>query len=79
LYKKLNRVICVNNNYWNKLFSGLYSDDLVSFVALLQFMNHFDNPDEIYNNGLNMQPEYYNAFVLKRLQERYRLMGVKTK
>lgn len=41
LYKKLYLAICENNKYWYKTFSGIYSDDLVSFVALLQFMNHF--------------------------------------
>lgn len=43
LYKKLYQVICVNNDYWYKSYAGLYSDDLVAFVALLQFMNHFDD------------------------------------
>jgi hypothetical protein len=73
LYKKLYQVICVNNDYWYKSYAGLYSDDLVSYVALLQFMNHFNDVEEI-RNELNMQPEYYNAFVCERLQERYQIM-----
>jgi hypothetical protein len=73
LYKKLYQVICVNNDYWYKSYAGLYSDDLVSFVALLQFMNHFNDVEEI-RNQLSMQPEYYNAFVCERLQERYQIM-----
>lgn len=74
LYKKLYRVICENNDYWYKSYAGNYSDDLVSFIALLQFMNHFENIDQIHNSGLDMQPEYYNAFVCERLQDRYRIM-----
>lgn len=74
LYKKLYRVICENNDYWYKSYAGIYSDDLVSFVALLQFMNHFENIDQIHNSGLDMQPKHYNAFVCERLQDRYRIM-----
>ena len=74
LYKKLYRVICENNNYWYKSFAGIYSDDLVSFVSLLQFINHFEVAEEIYDNKLGMQPEYYNSFVMERLRERYRIM-----
>ena len=74
LYKKLYRLICENNKYWYKIFSGIYSDDLVSFVALLQFMNHFSDADEIRNSNIEMQPEYYNAFVCESLNERYKIM-----
>lgn len=74
LYKKLYRVICENNVYWYKSFSGIYSDDMVSFVALLQFMNHFSDADEIRNSKIEMQPEYYNAFVCESLNERYKIM-----
>ncbi|MBD5540957.1 MAG: hypothetical protein HDR00_07140 [Lachnospiraceae bacterium] len=74
LYKKLYRVICENNNYWYKIYAGIYSDDLVAFVALLQYMNHFENVDEIQNDKLEMQSEYYNTFVCECLQERYKIM-----
>lgn len=74
LYKKLYRVVCVNNYYWYKTYSGIYSDDLVSFVTLLQFMNHFEDAAEIRNSELKMQPEYYNSFVCERLQERYEII-----
>lgn len=74
LYKKLYQVVCVNNDYWYKTYAGIYSDDLVSFVALLQFMNHFSNAEEMRKNNLDMQPEYYNAFVCERLQERFGIM-----
>ena len=73
LYKKLYQVICVNNDYWYKSYAGLYSDDLVAFVALLQFMNHFEDEEDI-RQELKKQPEYYNAFVCERLQERYQIM-----
>ena len=74
LYKQLYRVICENNNYWYQIYSGIYSDDLVSFVALLQFMNHFEDATMIRNSEVKMLPEYYNAFVCERLQERYSII-----
>ena len=74
LYKKLYLAICENNKYWYKTFSGIYSDDLVSFVALLQFMNHFSDADEIRKSNIEMQPEYYNAFVCESLNKRYEIM-----
>ena len=74
LYKKLYRVICENNDYWYKSFSRIYSDDLVAFVAFLQFMNHFSAADEIRNSKIEMQPEYCNAFVCESLNEHYKIM-----
>ena len=74
LYKKLYRVICENNHHWYQIYSGIYSDDLVSFVALLQFMNHFEDATMIRNSEVKMLPEYYNAFVCERLQERYSII-----
>ena len=74
LYKKLYRAICENNKYWYKTFSGIYSDDLVSFVALLQFMNHFSDADEIRKSNIEMQSEYYNAFVCESLNKHYEIM-----
>ena len=74
LYKKIYWVICENNHYWYKAISGIYSDDLVAFIALLQFMNHFSDADEIRNNKIEMQPEYYNAFVCENLSKRYEIM-----
>lgn len=78
LYKRLYKIICVDNNYWYKTYSGIYSDDLVAFISLLQFMNHFKNVNEIRNSGLDMQPEYYNSTAINALQSRYDLM-LKTK
>lgn len=77
LYKKLYQVICENNDHWYKSYAGIYSDDLVVFVALLQFMNHFSDAEEICSSKIEMQPEYYNAFVCERLSECYKMMGNK--
>ena len=37
-------------------------------------MNHFSDADEIRNKKIEMQPEYYNAFVCENLNEHYEIM-----
>lgn len=66
LYKKLYRLICVWQPAWYKAYSGIYSDDLVTFNALLNFMNHFESVDQLRAN-LDMQGEYFNAFACSQL------------
>lgn len=74
LYKKLYQVICVNNDHWYKSYAGIYSDDLVAFVALLQFMNQFSDAEEIRRSEIGMQPEHYNTFACERLEDLYKIM-----
>ncbi len=71
LYKKLHKIICIDNKYWYNTFSGIYSDDLISFVSLLQYMSHFKSADEIRENDFEMLPEYFNAFVCENLQRHF--------
>ena len=75
LYKRLHKIICIDNDYWYKTYAGTFSDDLVAFVSLLQFMNHFGNVDEIRLASYKMQPEYYNSFVCNALSQRFELMS----
>lgn len=66
LYKKLYRLICEWQPAWYKSYSGIYSDDLVLFNALLNFMNHFESVEQIQND-IDMQGEYFNAFACEQL------------
>lgn len=59
------------------MYAGNCSDNLVIFVALLQYMNHFESADEIRKGNIEMLPEYYNAFTCESLLERYKVMGNK--
>ena len=77
LYKKLYQIICVDNKYWYSTYSGIYSDDLVVFIALLQFMSQFENAEALRNENYDILPEHFNAFVCQALQERYAVMGNK--
>lgn len=66
LYKKLYRIICEWQPAWYKSYSGIYSDDLVVFNALLNFMNHFESVEQI-RADIDMQGEYFNAFACEQL------------
>ena len=66
LYKKLYRLICEWQPAWYKSYSGIYSDDLVVFNALLNFMNHFESVEQI-RADIDMQGEYFNAFACDQL------------
>ena len=71
LYKKLYHILLVINNDWYKIYAGNYSDDLISLLGLLDYMNHFKSADEIHNN-FDMHPEYCNSCMCSRLEEHFK-------
>ena len=73
LYKQLYRIMLRINNDWYKIFAGNYSDDLASFLGLLEFMNHFDSAKDI-EQDIDMQPEYYNSHICRRLETHFKRM-----
>ncbi len=73
LYKKLHQVAIELNKAWYKVFAGTYSDDLIVFIALLGFMNHFQSVEDI-KKSLDMQGEYFNAYCCKYLAEHFEQM-----
>lgn len=76
IYKKLYCLICEWQPAWYKSYSGTYSDDLVLFNALLNFMNHFESIEQIQEN-INMQGEYFNAFACEQLENYFKLRKCK--
>lgn len=72
LYKKLRFVICELNNAWYKSFAGNYSDDLISLIALLNYMDHFSSVDEIAD--IEKQGEYFNSFCCDCLADHFTKM-----
>lgn len=70
LYKRFYHIICELNNSWYKSFCGIYSDDVISLVALLSFMNHFSSVDEI-KNDIDLQSEYFNSYTCQSLEDYY--------
>lgn len=73
LYKKLYKIIFINNRHWYSTYAGIYSDEFLVFLSLLQFMNHFKSVEEIRDN-IEMQPEYFNAFAGENIKEHYKKM-----
>ena len=73
LYKKLYHIFYEINNDWYKVYSGGYSDDLISFLGLLEFMNHFDTVRDI-EKDFDMQPEYSNGCICRRLETHFQQM-----
>lgn len=73
LYKKLHQVAIELNKAWYKAFAGTYSDDLIVFIALLGFMNHFKSVEDI-KKDLDMQGEYFNAYCCEHLAEHFKQM-----
>lgn len=69
LYKKLYKIICEWDNAWYKSYAGIYSDDLVCFIGLLGYMAHFENKEQIINEKLEMQGEYFNGYVCQQLSD----------
>lgn len=63
LYKKLHTIVCKLNKAWYKTFSGKYSDDLITLIALLNYMNNFVSVAEIKKQNVDMQGEYFNSYV----------------
>lgn len=76
LYKKLYHILLEINNDWFKIYAGNYSDDLISLLGLLDYMNHFESADEIMKD-FEMLPEYCNACICNRLQEHFERMHSK--
>ena len=70
LYKKLHYVICELNNSWYKSYAGIYSDDLISVVSLLEFINHFLSVEEIQKD-IAKQGEYFNSYACQCLSDYY--------
>ena len=71
LYKKLYKIICEWDHAWYKSYAGIYSDDLVTFIALLNYMNHFESVEQIHDKDLSMQGEYFNSFLCDQLSQRF--------
>lgn len=73
LYKKFHNIVVELNKAWYKAYAGTYSDDLIVFIAFLNFMSHFESVEDI-KNDISMQGEYFNAYSCESLSEYYKQM-----
>lgn len=77
LYKKLTYIICKVNNAWYKSSCGIYSDDFILLVSLLNYMSSFDTVNEIKAVDKKMHGEHFNAYACKELESYFVRMGSK--
>ena len=73
LYKKMHQIIVQINNDWYKSYSGIYADDLIAFIALLDFMNNFESSEKIREN-IDIWGDRFNKYSCERLAEYFALM-----
>lgn len=68
LYGRLHYVISELNDAWYKSYAGIFSDDLISFVALLEFV---DEKTTERLNGDSLISEEFNQYCIQCLQGRF--------
>lgn len=66
LYKKFHYVISELNDSCDKSYAGLFTDDLLSFISLLEFIDA-NTTDQLKNSEC---PELFNRFCISNLQGR---------
>ncbi len=71
LYKKLRYIVSQLNDAWYKSYSGIYADDVLLLVSLLNYFSEFESVEKIDN--INMRGEYFNTYVIATMQEYYKL------
>lgn len=69
LYGKLHYVLSGINDCWYKSYAGVFADDLIVFIALLEYMD--SNASDKMKCSLNMQGEYFNHYSLQCLEARF--------
>lgn len=60
LYKQLRRVLMLFDSCWYKTYGGVYSDDLVALISLLNYLGNFEDADTLRAN-LDIHAEAFNA------------------
>lgn len=69
LYGKLHHVLSGINDCWYKSYAGVFADDLIVFIALLEYMD--SNTSDKMKCSLNMQGEYFNHYSLQCLEAHF--------
>lgn len=77
LYKKMYYIILKLNDAWYKSLAGVYADDLIAFIGLLEYMDQYNCIEDMKKQELKKQPEYFNTHVCLKLEDRFKDMGKK--
>ena len=75
LYKKLYKIICLWQPAWFKTYASIYSDDFLSFISLLNYMNGFKNVKDI-EIGLEKHGESFNVMCVNRMNEYFERLKI---
>lgn len=77
LYKKMYAIVMLNNNSWFKTYSGIYADNFIQFISLLEYFNDYKSFEEYQKVDLGLHSEYYNALVCHILEDHFSRMRSK--
>ena len=69
LYGKLYHVLSGINDCWYKSYAGIFADDLIVFIALLEYIDN--NALDDMKNSLRLQGEYFNDYSLWCLENHF--------
>lgn len=67
IYKRIFKLMN-KSQHSNNIYHGIYSDDIILLLSLLEFMNEFDSSKEIKEH-INTQGENFNSFACNKLSD----------
>lgn len=77
LYIKMYKIIIQMNNSWFKSYSGIYADNLIQFITLLNYFNSYENYQDYREISLEMHPELYNNLAITTLKDYFSTLSFK--
>ena len=77
LYKRLRQILICFDKCWYKTYAGVYSDDLVVLIALLNYLDGFENAEQLRAKA-GSHAEAFNAFCCESLKQHFERMEDET-
>jgi len=69
LYKQLKYIVIDLHKAWYKGFTGIYADDIMTFVSFLGYIDQFDSVEGFNEIKKEMHPEYFNSYSCRNLHD----------
>lgn len=76
LYKQLQKVLLCYDKYWYKAYAGVYSDDFVVLIALLNYLGEFEDAGQLRESS-GSHAEMLNARCCSNLELHYQRSKIK--
>lgn len=77
LYKKIKYIVSELNNSWHKSFVGVYADDFLAFVTLINYFSSFDDISEFNEYTREEHQERVNSAMISRIAEHFQTIHSK--